>query len=178
MSTPSSSIVPDVGSISRLIIRIEVVFPQPDGPTSVVIFPFGAVSVELVDGDGAVGIDLGNVVERDHDCLSGRVDFGRRLSPADRDAAAESSIRPYWAASRCAEPVARNDQAQRSDDPRLGIHRARDRGDVGLDAAFDDRRIPRRGRGRAARVPPPKCRAERFDRPSWRAGPSGCPRRC
>ena len=47
MSTPSSSIVPDVGSISRLIIRIEVVFPQPDGPTRVVIFPFGAVSVSL-----------------------------------------------------------------------------------------------------------------------------------
>jgi hypothetical protein len=39
--------VPDVGSISRLIIRIDVVFPQPDGPTSVVILPFGAVIVSL-----------------------------------------------------------------------------------------------------------------------------------
>ena len=27
--------------------RIEVVFPQPDGPTRVVIFPFGAVMVSL-----------------------------------------------------------------------------------------------------------------------------------
>jgi hypothetical protein len=39
--------VPELGSISRLIIRIEVVFPHPDGPTSVVIFPFGALSVSL-----------------------------------------------------------------------------------------------------------------------------------
>lgn len=31
--------------MSRLIIRIDVVFPQPEGPTSVVIFPLGAVSV-------------------------------------------------------------------------------------------------------------------------------------
>ena len=52
------------------------------------------------------------------------------------------------------EPVTRNDETQRSYYPRLGIHRARDRGDVGLDAAFDDdvslvgdaaaQRVPRR----------------------------------
>jgi len=39
--------LPEVGSISRLIIRIDVVFPHPDGPTRVVILPFGAVIVRL-----------------------------------------------------------------------------------------------------------------------------------
>ena len=33
-SSPPRKIVPDVGSISRLIIFIVVVLPQPDGPTS------------------------------------------------------------------------------------------------------------------------------------------------
>jgi hypothetical protein len=47
VSTPSSVMLPEVGSISRLIMRIEVVFPQPEGPTSVVILPFGAVMVSL-----------------------------------------------------------------------------------------------------------------------------------
>src|SRR4029077_11961933 len=55
---------------------------------------------QLIDRYGAIGIDLRYIVERDHDCLSCRVEFGRRLSPADRHAAAEPSIRPYWAASR------------------------------------------------------------------------------
>ena len=41
VSTPSISTVPDVGSIIRLIIRSEVVLPQPDGPTNTVIFPVG-----------------------------------------------------------------------------------------------------------------------------------------
>ena len=31
---PSTVKVPDVGSIIRLIIRMEVVLPQPDGPTN------------------------------------------------------------------------------------------------------------------------------------------------
>jgi hypothetical protein len=38
-------IVPEVGSIIRLIIRREVVFPHPDGPTSTVIWPEGISSV-------------------------------------------------------------------------------------------------------------------------------------
>ncbi len=38
----SSQIVPEVGSIMRLIMRKEVVLPQPDGPTSTVICPEGA----------------------------------------------------------------------------------------------------------------------------------------
>ncbi len=40
MSSPSTRIRPDVGSISRLTIIIVVVFPQPDGPTSVTSSPF------------------------------------------------------------------------------------------------------------------------------------------
>src|ERR1700760_4789174 len=47
VSTPSSSIVPELGSMRRLIIRIDVVFPQPDGPTRAVIFPLGAAIVSL-----------------------------------------------------------------------------------------------------------------------------------
>ncbi len=42
MSVSSSQIWPDVGSIIRLIIRSEVVLPQPEGPTSTVIFPEAA----------------------------------------------------------------------------------------------------------------------------------------
>ena len=41
MSTPSTVIVPAVGSISRLIIRSVVVLPQPDGPISTTISPRG-----------------------------------------------------------------------------------------------------------------------------------------
>src|SRR5882757_1039349 len=40
-STPSMSTRPEVGSISRLIIFIVVVLPQPDGPTSTTISPAG-----------------------------------------------------------------------------------------------------------------------------------------
>ena len=42
VSVSSSQMVPEVGSIIRLIIRSEVVFPQPEGPTSTVIWPEGA----------------------------------------------------------------------------------------------------------------------------------------
>src|SRR6187401_444558 len=45
VSWPSSVIVPLVGSIIRLTMRRLVVFPQPEGPTSTVILPVGAVSV-------------------------------------------------------------------------------------------------------------------------------------
>ncbi len=43
VSRPSISIVPEVGSIILLTIRSVVVLPQPDGPTSTVIRPVGAV---------------------------------------------------------------------------------------------------------------------------------------
>src|SRR5690349_1271276 len=46
-SLPSTVSVPDVGSIIRLIIRIEVVLPQPDGPTNTVSVPSGTSSVRL-----------------------------------------------------------------------------------------------------------------------------------
>ena len=37
MSSPSIRIVPEVASIIRLIIRSDVVLPQPEGPTNTVI---------------------------------------------------------------------------------------------------------------------------------------------
>src|SRR5882757_3723148 len=40
-SLPSTVSVPDVGSIIRLIIRIDVVLPQPDGPTNTARVPSG-----------------------------------------------------------------------------------------------------------------------------------------
>ena len=42
VSRSSSQIVPDDGWIIRLIIRSEVVLPQPEGPTKTVIFPEAA----------------------------------------------------------------------------------------------------------------------------------------
>jgi hypothetical protein len=39
--------VPDVGSAIRLIIRIKVVFPQPDGPTKTVRVPSGTSRFSL-----------------------------------------------------------------------------------------------------------------------------------
>ena len=44
-SSPLTVKVPDVGSIIRLIIRIEVVLPQPDGPTNTVSVPSGSSRV-------------------------------------------------------------------------------------------------------------------------------------
>ncbi|BAS10024.1 hypothetical protein AHiyo4_34460 [Arthrobacter sp. Hiyo4] len=44
-SLPSTVITPDVGSTMRLIIRSEVVLPQPDGPTKTVMEP---LSMDMV----------------------------------------------------------------------------------------------------------------------------------
>ena len=44
LSSPSIVIVPEVGSMRRLIIRIVVVLPQPDGPTNTVVRPAGSSS--------------------------------------------------------------------------------------------------------------------------------------
>lgn len=43
-SLPPIVIRPDVGSMRRLIIRIVVVLPQPDGPTNTTTSPAGMVS--------------------------------------------------------------------------------------------------------------------------------------
>jgi hypothetical protein len=40
-SSPPISMVPEVGSISRLIIFNDVVLPQPEGPTNITISPRG-----------------------------------------------------------------------------------------------------------------------------------------
>src|SRR6476659_6075469 len=42
---PSTVSVPDVGSIIRLIMRIDVVLPQPEGPTNTVSVPSGTSRV-------------------------------------------------------------------------------------------------------------------------------------
>src|SRR5215204_4513185 len=44
-SSPLTVNVPEVGSIIRLIIRIEVVLPQPDGPTNAASVPSGTSRV-------------------------------------------------------------------------------------------------------------------------------------
>ncbi|BAS16972.1 hypothetical protein AHiyo8_52750 [Arthrobacter sp. Hiyo8] len=38
-SLPATVMVPEVGSTMRLIIRRDVVFPQPEGPTNTVMAP-------------------------------------------------------------------------------------------------------------------------------------------
>src|SRR5882757_5708292 len=48
MSLPSIRIRPPVGSIMRLIIRSDVVLPQPDGPTNTVIRPASIVRSSLL----------------------------------------------------------------------------------------------------------------------------------
>lgn len=43
VSRPAIVIFPDVGSMRRLIMRIVVVLPQPDGPTNTTVSPAGMV---------------------------------------------------------------------------------------------------------------------------------------
>ena len=53
--------------MSRLIIRIVVVLPHPDGPTSTTISPLRDVKREVPDGrPGLPGEGLGDVAEGDH----------------------------------------------------------------------------------------------------------------
>src|SRR5437588_9429804 len=47
MSLPSTSIVPELGSIRRLIIRMVVVLPHPDGPTRMTVSPSPTSSEKL-----------------------------------------------------------------------------------------------------------------------------------
>ena len=65
-SSPSISMVPVVGSISRLIIFSVVDLPHPDGPTRTTSSPARDVEVELLDGDGAVVVGLADPGEADH----------------------------------------------------------------------------------------------------------------
>ena len=50
-SCPSIVIRPPVGSIRRFTIFMDVVLPQPDGPTRTQISPAGIVSVRSVTAD-------------------------------------------------------------------------------------------------------------------------------
>jgi hypothetical protein len=82
-----------------LIIRIEVVFPQPDGPTSVVILPLGAEIVRLSTATVPSGYTLDTLSNVIMTVFLGRNYFGERLSRADTSAAAEASIWPYCTVS-------------------------------------------------------------------------------
>ena len=55
MSSPSISIVPELGSTMRLIMRSSVVLPEPDEPTSTVVLRDGMTRLKSIDRDGAVG---------------------------------------------------------------------------------------------------------------------------
>ena len=61
---PSSRMSPVVMSIMRLTIRMAVVLPQPDGPTSTQISPAGTSSEsESTAGSSWPGIPLGRLPE-------------------------------------------------------------------------------------------------------------------
>ena len=57
---------PEVGSTIRLIIRSEVVLPQPEGPTKTVMEPLSMDMVELVHGRLPALVLLGDALELDH----------------------------------------------------------------------------------------------------------------
>ena len=66
-SRPPTRISPEVGSISRLIIRIVVVLPQPDGPTSTSGLALGDVERQIADGRrGRVREPLRDIANGDH----------------------------------------------------------------------------------------------------------------
>ena len=78
VDSPSSEIVPDVGSISLLIMRSDVVLPQPEGPTNAVIFPVGhsrsRASTAMVPSGYAL-VTLSNLII--YELLSCRPESGR-----------------------------------------------------------------------------------------------------
>ena len=65
MSSPSSRILPLVGSMSRLIMRRIVDLPQPDGPISADEIARRHLERQRPDGDRAVVVPLADAVQRD-----------------------------------------------------------------------------------------------------------------
>ena len=55
--------MPEVGSIIRLIMRSDVVLPQPEGPTSTVILPVGASRSRSSTATVPSGVLLRDAVE-------------------------------------------------------------------------------------------------------------------
>ena len=80
MSCPSISTVPEVGSTIRLIMRIRVVLPEPDDPTSTVICRAGMTRLKSADRVRAIRVGLGDIAELDHR----RVPLGERTPVAAR----------------------------------------------------------------------------------------------
>ena len=105
-SFPLTVMVPDVGSIIRLIIRSAVVLPLPEEPTKTVSLPSGISRFSSIDSGGPVREYLADVVESDQPaayCPTGwskplsRTQFRAAWSgsmPALPDTAALSSARP------------------------------------------------------------------------------------
>ena len=64
--SPAMRMRPEVGSMSRLIIRKVVVLPHPDGPTSTASSPVVDLQAELRHRHVAVAIALRDPIQRDH----------------------------------------------------------------------------------------------------------------
>ncbi len=67
MLRPATQIVPRSGCSCLLRRRSRVDLPEPDGPTRNTNSLFGMSKVGVADGDHVVTVDLGDVVELDHE---------------------------------------------------------------------------------------------------------------
>src|SRR5690242_11409994 len=80
---------PPVGSIIRLIMRSDVVLPHPDGPTSTVILPVGAVrlsaSTATVPSGYSLVTDSNRIIgSSPHSCGGSGTGFARSFEPPRR----------------------------------------------------------------------------------------------
>ena len=178
VSLSSSQMRPEVGSIIRLIIRSDVVLPQPDGPTNTVIWPDGRL-----DGRARprrrCRRDTAWTQTRTGSSGSSPPPGRGRSRAAPADAPAEPRL-----GSRCGrralllvvDPVGRADQAHRAGDAARAA-RSGPRSPSRPAPPSTLRDISRRGnptaRARCRRRGPS---GRPCGRPSRRAGPRGCPR--
>src|SRR6478735_4457803 len=89
VSRSSMTMRPPVGSIIRLILRREVVLPHPDGPTSTVILPVGAVrlsaSTATVPSGYCLVTDSNRIIgSSPHSCDGSGTAFARSFEPPRR----------------------------------------------------------------------------------------------
>ncbi len=79
MSSPSMLIRPDVGSIIRLIIRSNVVLPQPEEPTKTVVWCDGSTRLK----SSTATVPSGNCLDTDSNSIIRRLDPRRgQVNPA------------------------------------------------------------------------------------------------
>ncbi|WP_345147165.1 hypothetical protein [Nonomuraea rubra] len=80
---PPMTMSPEVGSIRRLIMRMVVVLPQPDGPSRTTISPAGMFrSSSCTAGSPPPGKRLGDLPQLDRHAAGGLVSHGRPPYPA------------------------------------------------------------------------------------------------